>query len=159
MNEAPFVSLEYRFVSDTAFEMYGGEFKRTRDEDAGIDLRSSIDAVIHPGEQLLIGVGVAINIQTMGAAAIVLPRSGLGVKGLVLGNLVGLIDCGYQDEMKVCVWNRHDAESGLDGIEIKCGDRIAQLVLIPVLHPRLIRVNQFEPSKRGLAGMGSSGVK
>ena len=153
--------VQFSFVSDAASELYDGFWERTRDADAAIDLRSTEQFRLYPGQTRLIGLGIKINIVDDSMAAIILPRSGLGCKGLVLGNLVGLIDCGYQGELKMMAWNRHDTESDIDAhtIEIDKGERIAQLVFIPVLRPNLRHVQSFALSARGEAGMGSSGTR
>lgn len=146
--------IQYRFTSDAASEYYGGEFKPTRKNDAGIDLRAMETVTIWPGESVKVGAGVAINIQDDDVAAITLPRSGTGTKGLVLGNLVGLIDCGYQGELTMTLWNRTDRP-----IEVAAGDRVAQLVRIVLARTDMELVKSFEPSERGEQGFGSSGVK
>ena len=122
---------------------------------AGIDLRAmiDIDMLIYPGETFLIGTGIAIHIEDCGYAGFILPRSGLGNRGLVLGNLVGLIDADYQGEIKVSLWNR-----GNDPIKIKPLDRIAQLVISPISVPHFNIVTEFEQSSRGECGFGSTGL-
>lgn len=122
---------------------------------AGMDLRACIDAPVHlqPGQTTLIGTGLAIYIADPGVAAVILPRSGLGHKhGVVLGNLVGLIDSDYQGELKVSTWNRGDAS-----FVIEPGERLAQLVFVPVLTPQLTQVDAFDATARGAGGFGSSG--
>lgn len=123
---------------------------------AGIDLRacsiSGYGIEIGPGKQEIIGTGLAIHIKDPGYAAIVLPRSGLGMKGLVLGNLVGLIDSDYQGEIKICAWNRSS-----ESIRIECFDRIAQLVIVPIVQAEFNLVDEFETSLRGEGGFGSTG--
>lgn len=146
--------IQYRFVSDVAEEYYGGVFQPTRAADAGIDLRAMKSVTIWPGDTVKVGAGVAINIQDDDVAAITLPRSGTGTNGLVLGNLVGLIDCGYQGELTMTLWNRTDRP-----IEISAGDRVAQLVRIRLARAEMQLVKSFEPSERGEAGFGSSGIK
>jgi len=123
---------------------------------AGIDLRACIDEsiVLAPGEVKMIGSGLKIHVQDPNYAAILLPRSGLGAKhGIVLGNLVGLIDSDYQGEMGMSIWNRSDKE-----YLIEPGDRIAQLVVIKVEQIVLSWVDKFESTERGSAGFGSTGV-
>lgn len=123
---------------------------------AGLDLRACIDAptILQPGAAELIGCGLAIHIADPHFAALVLPRSGLGHHhGLVLGNLVGVIDSDYQGELKISAWNR-----GNDPFTINPGERIAQLVLIPIMTPELHVVEDFGASERGSGGFGSSGT-
>ena len=122
---------------------------------AGVDLRACIDAPLElqPGDTQLIPSGIAVYIQDPGYAAIVLPRSGLGHKhGIVLGNLVGLIDSDYQGQIFVSCWNR-----GSTTFVIQPGERIAQLVVIPVVQVEFEVVQEFEASVRGAGGFGSSG--
>ncbi|KAB7627375.1 dUTP diphosphatase [Alkalilimnicola sp. S0819] len=122
---------------------------------AGLDLRACLDAdtELAPGETLLIPTGMAIHIADPALAAVILPRSGLGHKhGIVLGNLVGLIDSDYQGQLFVSCWNR-----GADSFTIQPGERIAQLVLVPVVHARFELVDEFRPSRRGDGGFGHSG--
>ena len=124
---------------------------------AGIDLRASIDKslIIKPGDTILIPTGISIYIQNKQHAALILPRSGLGHKhGIVLGNLVGLIDSDYQGELLVSCWNRSKSE-----FTIEPYDRIAQLIFISVDRPKLTLVDAFESSERGDSGFGSSGKK
>jgi len=122
---------------------------------AGLDLRACIDAMIElkPGQTELVPSGIAIHLDDPGLAAVVLPRSGLGHKhGIVLGNLVGLIDSDYQGQIFVSVWNRGPTTFTLNPME-----RIAQLVIIPVLQVRFNRVDEFAESHRGAGGFGSTG--
>lgn len=122
---------------------------------AGLDLRALLDAplTLAPGDTQLIRTGLSIHIADPGLAAVVLPRSGLGHKhGIVLGNLVGLIDSDYQGELMVSCWNR-----GRDSFTIEPGERIAQLVILPVVQARFSVVDTFEASQRGEGGFGSSG--
>jgi len=122
---------------------------------AGLDLRACIatDLEIQPGETLLIPTGMAIHLADPGLAALILPRSGLGHKhGIVLGNLVGLIDSDYQGEIMVSTWNR-----GRTAFTLKPLDRLAQLVVIPVLRMAFNVVEEFAASPRGDGGFGSSG--
>ena len=124
---------------------------------AGLDLRACIDVplLLAPGDVQLIPSGLAIHIGDPAYAAIILPRSGLGAKhGIVLGNLVGLIDSDYQGELKVSLWNR-----GIAAFTIQPLDRIAQLVLIPVLQLHLNVVDEFTHSERGTGGFGSTGKR
>jgi dUTP pyrophosphatase len=122
---------------------------------AGMDLRACIDETLrlHPGETILIPTGISIYIEDPGLAAFILPRSGLGHKhGIVLGNLVGLIDSDYQGELMISCWNR-----GAETFNIEQGDRIAQLVILPVVQARFNIVSEFVETKRGSGGFGSSG--
>jgi len=122
---------------------------------AGLDLRACIDAAIelNPGQTQLVPSGLAIHLSDPGLAAVVLPRSGLGHKhGIVLGNLVGLIDSDYQGEILVSMWNRGTASFVLQPME-----RIAQLVIVPVLQVRFNPVAEFAQSERGAGGFGSTG--
>lgn len=122
---------------------------------AGLDLRACIDEPLQlaPGQTELIPTGIAIYIQQPNLAATLLPRSGLGHKhGIVLGNLVGLIDSDYQGELKISCWNR-----GKDHFSIQPGERIAQLVIVPVVQAEFKLVDEFEQSDRGQGGFGSSG--
>ena len=122
---------------------------------AGLDLRACLDAplVLAPGQASLISTGLAMHIADPGLAAMVLPRSGLGHKhGLVLGNLVGLIDSDYQGPLMVSCWNRSQVE-----FTVQPMDRIAQLVIVPVLQAQFQVVDDFQTSHRGEAGFGSTG--
>lgn len=122
---------------------------------AGIDLRAMIDEplILYPGDVQLIKTGLSIYISNPGLAAYILPRSGLGHKhGIVLGNLVGLIDSDYQGELLISCWNRSD-----DQFKINAGDRIAQLVIVPVVRAQFKIVDEFVASERGELGFGSSG--
>ncbi len=122
---------------------------------AGMDLRACVDAplVLAPGAAELIPTGMAIHIEDPGFAAVLLPRSGLGHKhGVVLGNLVGLIDSDYQGQLMVSCWNR-----GRDSFTIQPGERIAQMVIVPVVRARFEVVNEFTASQRGAGGFGHTG--
>lgn len=122
---------------------------------AGMDLRACIEAPVHvhPGETTLIPTGIAIHLADPGMAAMILPRSGLGHKhGIVLGNLVGLIDSDYQGQIFVSLWNR-----GKEAFLLNPLDRIAQLVVVPVLQVAFNVVENFEESHRGAGGFGSTG--
>lgn len=124
---------------------------------AGMDLRAMIDTTmtIAPGETRLIPTGVAIHVADPGLAAVILPRSGLGHKhGIVLGNLVGLIDSDYQGPLMVSCWNRSDCPFTLE-----IGDRLAQLVFVPVVQAQFKLVDEFDSSDRGEGGFGHSGTK
>jgi dUTP pyrophosphatase len=122
---------------------------------AGMDLRAMLDTSLElaPGETELIPTGIAIHIADPALAAVILPRSGLGHKhGIVLGNLVGLIDSDYQGQLYVSCWNRGSAS-----FRIEIGERIAQLVLIPVVRAVFEKVDEFNDSDRGAGGFGHSG--
>jgi len=122
---------------------------------AGMDLRAALEETtdIQPGETLLIPTGIAIYVEDPSMAAVILPRSGLGHKhGIVLGNLVGLIDSDYQGQLFVSCWNR-----GHESFTIEVGDRIAQLVIVPVIQAAFDVVDDFETTSRGAGGFGSSG--
>lgn len=122
---------------------------------AGLDLRACLDApvTLEPGQTVLVPTGLAIHIGDPGYAAMILPRSGLGHKnGIVLGNLVGLIDSDYQGQLMVSTWNRGHATFTLQPME-----RLAQLVIVPVLQVGFNLVDEFESSDRGAGGFGSTG--
>lgn len=124
---------------------------------AGLDLRAAIDTALtlEPGQTVLIPTGMAIHLNDANYAALILPRSGLGHKhGIVLGNLVGLIDSDYQGELMVSTWNR-----GQTAFTIEPFERIAQLVIVPVVQAQFNIVNDFDASDRGMGGFGSTGVK
>lgn len=123
---------------------------------AGMDIRACIDEplLLNPGDSTLVPAGFAMHIDDPGLAAVLLPRSGLGHKhGLVLGNLVGLIDSDYQGQVFVSCWNR-----GGEVITINPGDRIAQMVIVPVVQTRFEVVSDFNESARGHGGFGHTGV-
>ena len=123
---------------------------------AGMDLRACIDhpIIIKPGETQLISTGIAIHIEDTNLAATILPRSGLGHKqGIVLGNLVGLIDSDYQGPLMVSCWNRSD-----NAFTLKPGERLAQLVFLPIVQATFEIVDSFDSSPRGTGGFGHSGT-
>lgn len=123
---------------------------------AGLDLRAGLDAPLElqPGAAALIPTGLSIHIADPALAGMLLPRSGLGHKhGIVLGNLVGLIDSDYQGPLMVSCWNRGSAAYTVQPLE-----RIAQLVIVPVVQARFERVDSFEASARGIGGFGSTGT-
>ena len=125
------------------------------DGSAGLDLRAMVEAplTLNPGDTELLPTGLAIHIGDAGYAGMILPRSGLGHKhGIVLGNLVGLIDSDYQGQLMVSCWNR-----GRDSFTVEPGERIAQLVVVPVMQVALRQVDSFEGSERGEGGFGHSG--
>ena len=125
------------------------------DGSAGLDLRACLDAptVIEPGQTRLLRTGLAIHIGDPGYAAVIIPRSGLGHRhGIVLGNLTGLIDSDYQGEILISCWNR-----GGESYVIEPGERIAQLVIVPVARARFERVEAFAETRRGTGGFGHTG--
>lgn len=125
------------------------------DGSAGVDLRACLDAplVLAPGQSELLNTGIAIYIGDPSIAAVLLPRSGLGHKhGIVLGNLVGLIDSDYQGELLISCWNR-----GKDSFTIQPGERVAQMVFVPVIQPSFNVVTDFVTTERGDGGFGHSG--
>lgn len=124
---------------------------------AGLDLRACLDQslTVEPGQTHLVPTGLAIHIGDPSLAATILPRSGLGHKhGIVLGNLVGLIDSDYQGQLMISVWNR-----GQDTFTIEPGDRIAQLVFVPIIQAEFNLVDDFDNTDRGEGGFGHSGKK
>ena len=130
--------------------------KRSTDGSAGVDLRACLDEplTLSPGECELIHTGIAIHLEDPGLAAVILPRSGLGHKhGIVLGNLVGLIDSDYQGELLISCWNR-----GSEPFRIEPGERIAQLVIVPVVQADFEVVESFAESLRGAGGFGHTGT-
>ncbi len=123
---------------------------------AGLDLRACIETKLNlkSGQTSMIPIGFAMHLEDENLAALVVPRSGLGSKhGIVLGNLVGLIDSDYQGELMVPAWNRSDAD-----FEINPGDRIAQMIIVPIMQAEFEIVEEFNESKRGTKGFGSSGI-
>lgn len=127
------------------------------DGSAGIDLRACIDqeTTIEPGQTILIPTGMSIYICDPTLAAVLLPRSGLGHKhGIVLGNLTGLIDSDYQGPLMVSLWNRSNSE-----FSIQAGDRIAQMVFVPIIQAQFEIVDEFVESERSSGGFGHTGVK
>ena len=124
---------------------------------AGLDLRAALDApmTLQPGEAALVPSGMAIHLADPTLCALVLPRSGLGHRhGIVLGNGTGLIDADYQGPLMISVWNR-----GREAFTMQPGDRIAQLVVLPIVRARLQVVDEFEASARGAGGFGHTGVR
>jgi dUTP pyrophosphatase len=123
---------------------------------AGLDLRACLDTALtlEPGKTELIPTGIAIHMQDQNMASVILPRSGLGHKhGIVLGNLVGLIDSDYQGQLFVSCWNRGDTT-----FTVEPGERIAQLVFLPVIQAAFEVVDEFDASERGTGGFGSTGT-
>ena len=139
---------------------FGGEWPLpayATDASAGLDLRAALDAplVLAPGATALVPSGLAIHIADPGLCAVVLPRSGLGHRhGIVLGNGTGLIDADYQGPLLISLWNR-----GPDAFTIAPGDRVAQLVLLPVARAEPVVVEAFEDSVRGAGGFGHTGLR
>ena len=149
MREIPCKILDPRVGRELPLPAYATEGS------AGMDLRALLDAplLLEPGASSLIRTGLAIHIADPGLAAVILPRSGLGHKhGIVLGNLVGLIDSDYQGELMVSCWNR-----GQSRFTVVPGERIAQLVIVPVVRTAFEVVNEFETSQRGAGGFGHTG--
>lgn len=147
--ELQFKILDSRLGSDFPLPTYATSGS------AGLDLRAMVDAtlLLAPGSTELLPTGMAIHIEHPGFAGMILPRSGLGHKhGIVLGNLVGLIDADYQGPLMVSCWNRSDS-----AFSIQPGDRIAQLVIVPVQQVALRQVDEFTSSTRGAGGFGHSG--
>lgn len=147
------LQVEIKFLDDEARNFLQSQY--ATDGSAGIDVRACIEnpLEINPGETHLIPTGFAVHINNPGYAAILLPRSGLGHKhGIVLGNLTGLIDSDYQGQVFVSCWNR-----GQMAYTIQPGERIAQMVFIPVMRPEFIVVDEFGESERGQGGFGSTG--
>ena len=143
--------LDQRLGNDIPMPHYG------TDGSAGLDLRACLeqDTVLEPGQTKLIPTGMSIYIEDPDLAAMILPRSGLGHKhGVVLGNLVGLIDSDYQGELMVSCWNR-----GHEAFTIPVGERIAQMVIVPVVQAEFDIVEEFEATDRGEGGFGSTGTK
>ena len=127
------------------------------DGSAGLDLRACIKSkiIIEPNSSDLIPTGLAIHLDDSSLAGLILPRSGLGHKhGIVLGNLVGLIDSDYQGELMISCWNRSQ-----NSFTIEKGDRIAQLVVVPIVQARFVQVGEFTETNRGTSGFGSSGKR
>lgn len=139
---------------------FGGEWPLpayATDASAGLDLRAALEAprTLSPGDTMLVPSGLAIHIGDPGLCAVILPRSGLGHKhGIVLGNGTGLIDADYQGPLLISVWNR-----GREAFEIVPGDRIAQLVILPIVRAAFEVVDTFADSARGVGGFGHTGVR
>jgi dUTP pyrophosphatase len=150
MKELPVRILDSRLGREWAMPAYA------TDGSAGLDLRACLTEALtlEPGQTALIPSGLAIHLEDPTLAAVLLPRSGLGHKqGLVLGNLVGLIDSDYQGEVKISCWNR-----GESAIEIEPGQRIAQLVVVPIVQVTLKSVESFRRSERAEGGIGHTGT-
>ncbi len=143
--------LDARFGDEWPLPAYATEAS------AGLDLRAALDAplVLEPGDAALVPSGISIHIADPALCAVILPRSGLGHKhGIVLGNGTGLIDADYQGPLMISVWNR-----GREAFTMQPGDRIAQLVMLPVVRATLQVVEEFEASARGTGGFGHTGVQ
>lgn len=143
--------LDGRFGTDWPLPAYATEAS------AGLDLRAALDAalVLAPGDTALVPSGLAIHLGDPRLCAVILPRSGLGHKhGIVLGNGTGLIDADYQGPLMISVWNR-----GHEAFTMQPGDRIAQLVVLPIVRAALQVVDEFEASARGAGGFGHTGVR
>lgn len=148
------MKLQYRILDDRLGDSIALPHYATEGS-AGLDLRAMVEAplTLEPGATELLPTGMAIHIADPGYAGMILPRSGLGHKhGIVLGNLVGLIDADYQGELMVSCWNR-----GSQPFTIEPGERIAQLVIVPVMQVALEQVEHFDDSQRGSGGFGHSG--
>lgn len=155
MNKLQIKLLDSRIGHDETYPLP----TRATDGSAAIDLRACLDCeeiTVKAGETVMIGTGMAFYIKAVDFAGMILPRSGLGHKnGIVLGNLVGLIDADYQGELKISVWNRSETD-----FVVKAGERIAQYVVVPIARPELDFVQEFDTeSERGAGGFGSTGVK
>ena len=139
---------------------FGGEWPLpayATEHSAGLDLRAALDAplVLAPGETALVPSGLAIHIGEPGVCGLIFPRSGLGHRhGVVLGNGTGVIDADYQGPLQISLWNRGD-----DPFTIQPGDRVAQLVLVPVVRVQPVVVEHFEASARGTGGFGHTGLR
>lgn len=142
--------VKVRYLSD----VYEQERLRyAKEGDAGVDLRLTERLVLAPGECKKVGLGVAFHIQSGHACMLLLPRSGTGSAGLVLGNLVGLIDSGYQGEIIAAAWNRNTDQT----IEFPKGAKVAQALFLPFLQVEFQEVSEFEATERGASGFGSTG--
>ncbi|MCD6039893.1 MAG: dut [Gammaproteobacteria bacterium] len=156
MGQSPYPSIQIKILDNRM----GAEFPLPRYEtsdSAGMDLRACVNEklVLQPGETHLIPTGIAIYIGDPGLCAVILPRSGLGHKhGIVLGNLIGLIDADYQGPLMISCWNRSQ-----NIYTIEPGDRIAQLVFLPIARVNFEMVGEFDETSRGEGGFGSSGRK
>ena len=143
--------LDPRFGAEWPLPAYATEAS------AGMDLRAALDAplVLAPGDAALVASGLSIHVADPGLCAVILPRSGLGHKhGIVLGNGTGLIDADYQGPLLISTWNR-----GREAFTVQPGDRIAQLVLLPIVRAELQVVDTFEDSARGAGGFGHTGLR
>ncbi len=148
--------VELKFLNQEAKEIYNNKFSTEKEMSAGYDLRVMEDVVLQPGETAFVGSGLSIFINDKNFVAKIYPRSGLGHKrGIVLGNLTGVIDADYQGEIKMSIWNR-SKEAQI----IKKGERTFQLIFEQVFHPEFNVVEEFSTETiRGSGGFGSSGTK
>lgn len=152
--KTPVKSIQLKILDQSIYQTFGLPQYATEGA-AGLDLRACIESSlqIEAGEVVLIPTGLSIYIEDPAIAAVILPRSGLGHKnGIVLGNLIGLIDSDYQGELKISCWNR-----GKDHFTLQRGDRIAQLVFVPVIKAQFQVTDEFDCSGRGENGFGHSG--
>lgn len=143
---------------DNRYELQWGKVSYATSGSAGIDLRAALDAplTLEPGQEALVGTGVAIFIDNPNFCGFIHPRSGMGTKGLVIGNLTGVIDADYQGELKLKLWNRSSTET----FTIQPGDRVAQYVVTPVVQLNLTEVSDFTKlTERGEGGFGSTGTE
>lgn len=143
---------------DNRYELQWGKVSHATSASAGIDLRAALDAplTLGPGQEALVGTGIAIFIDNPNFCGFIHPRSGMGTKGLVIGNLTGVIDADYQGELKLKLWNRSSTET----FTIQPGDRVAQYVVTPVVHLNLAEVASFAKlTERGEGGFGSTGTE
>lgn len=141
---------------DNRYELQWGKLAHGTSASAGMDLRAALDKplVLAPGEEALVGTGIAIFLDDPNFCGFIHPRSGMGTKGLVIGNLTGVIDADYQGEIKLKLWNRSTTET----FTIQPGDRVAQYVVTPVVHMNLQEVLSFAKlTDRGEGGLGSTG--
>lgn len=139
-------------ITYTDYYLYEDKFEYATEGSAGIDLKSSVSARLYPGESLLIGSAVKLDMSGFDIMAMVVPRSGLGSKGVILGNGVGIIDSDYQGEIKMLLLNRSN-----EYFAITRGDRVAQLIFVPIVRPKFTVTDIFIPTKRGENGFGSTG--
>lgn len=148
--------VQLKFLSQTVSALYDGKLINGSAMSAGYDLRTKEDVVLKAGERTMIGTGVAIHINNRNFVGMVYSRSGMATKfGVMLANNVGVIDADYQGEIKLCLYN-----SGNEAIDLKAGERIAQLLIQPVEHPKFVVVSEFDNiTKRGDGGFGSTGTK
>jgi dUTP pyrophosphatase len=161
-------TVEIIYSDNYDFEKWGPLVPATEGA-AGFDVRACActDVIVAPGSTVKIDLGIKLHINDPHLAAMLIPRSGLGVKGLVLGNTIGLIDSDYQGPVVAAVFNRLQKEDHMfydswykneNNIVIHPGDRIAQLIFLPVIIPTLFKVNHFEETRRGEGGFGHTGV-
>ena len=160
MQERITIPVDIIYTPDYDLETWG-PLEPATDGSAGYDVRSCSKETlfIGKGETTLINLGIKIYIKDPNYCALLLPRSGLGnKKGLVLGNLVGLVDSDYQGPVLAGAWNRNTTAPE-NNVEVKYGERIGQIIFVPVVHPRFNQVSEFDTTERGENGIGHSGVK